>query len=72
LDLEKAEDLPGLLGVAISGAGPTVLAFVRVGYEQEVGERIVGVWKGVSGETVCTCRHLDIDREGVVVSLLSE
>jgi homoserine kinase len=68
LDLASAVDLPGLLGIAISGAGPTVLAFVREGMEQDVGERIVRTWRAASSGILCTCRHLDIEREGVFVS----
>jgi homoserine kinase len=67
LNLSSSDDLPGLLGIAISGAGPTVLAFARAGQEQEVGVRIVSVWMNASPDIECTTRHLGVDIEGIVL-----
>ncbi|KAJ3020133.1 hypothetical protein HKX48_001239 [Thoreauomyces humboldtii] len=39
------EELPGLLGICVSGAGPTVLALAVGGFE-EIGRKIQEVWNG--------------------------
>lgn len=35
----------GLLGIAVSGAGPSLVAFVRSGKEAKVGSEIVAFWQ---------------------------
>ncbi len=50
--------MPGLLGVALSGAGPSIVALVE-NNEEEIGERIARCFK--VGSTV---RILDVDNEG--------
>ena len=49
---------PGLLGVALSGAGPSIVALVESN-EEEIGRRIASCFK--VGSTV---RTLDVDNEG--------
>ncbi|KAI8815836.1 ribosomal protein S5 domain 2-type protein [Fimicolochytrium jonesii] len=41
-------DCPGLLGVCVSGAGPTVLALATENFQQ-IGDKIKQIWKGSQG-----------------------
>ncbi len=50
--------MPGLLGIALSGAGPSIVALVE-GNENEIGQRIAKCFKAES-----TVRILDVDNEG--------
>ena len=54
---------PGLLGIALSGAGPSILALVDDN-EDEIGARIANCFKARSVES--TIRVLDVDNEGSV------
>ena len=55
----------GLLGVALSGAGPTVFAFVEPELAAQVGEAIVGKYKehGVDASALL----IDIDTKGRII-----
>jgi homoserine kinase len=53
--------MPGLLGVALSGAGPSILALVD-GNEDEIGARIASCFKFHKIES--TIRTLEVDNEG--------
>jgi homoserine kinase len=53
--------MPGLLGVALSGAGPSILALVESN-EKEIGERIAGCFRVGS-----TIRTLEVDNDGCSV-----
>lgn len=50
--------MPGLLGIALSGAGPSIVALVESN-ENEIGQRIAKCFKAES-----TVRMLDVDNEG--------
>ena len=54
--------MPGLLGIALSGAGPSIVALVESN-EEEIGERIAKCFKVES-----TVRTLDVDNEGCRVN----
>ena len=54
--------MPGLLGVALSGAGPSIVALVESN-EEEIGERIAKCFKVES-----TVRTLGVDNEGCRVN----
>lgn len=60
----KLSNVPGLLGVALSGAGPSVVAFCH-GRAGEIGEIIAGCFRkhGVAAEA----RLLPVDQDGLVV-----
>jgi homoserine kinase len=53
--------MPGLLGVALSGAGPSILALVH-GHEEEIGARIASCFSAHKIQS--TVRTLDVDNEG--------
>jgi homoserine kinase len=53
--------MPGLLGVALSGAGPSIVALVESD-EKEIGQRIASCFR--DGSTV---RTLEVDNEGCTV-----
>jgi homoserine kinase len=55
----------GLLGVALSGAGPTVFAFADPGKATEIGQRLVATYgkHGVKAESLL----LEIDKTGRVI-----
>ncbi len=57
--------LPGLVGIALSGAGPSVLALARDNFD-EIGETIAGNFRraGVGA----TARLLEVDEDGRCVS----
>jgi len=54
--------MPGLLGIALSGAGPSIVALVESN-EEEIGERIANCFKVAS-----TIRTLDVDNDGCRVN----
>jgi len=54
--------MPGLLGIALSGAGPSIVALVD-GNEEEIGQKIAKCFKVES-----TVRTLDVDNEGCRVN----
>lgn len=54
--------MPGLLGIALSGAGPSIVGLVE-GNEDEIGQRIAKCFKVES-----TVRTLDVDNEGCRVN----
>jgi homoserine kinase len=53
--------MPGLLGVALSGAGPSIIAFVD-GNEREIGAQIESCFRAHQIES--TVRTLDVDNVG--------
>ena len=53
--------MPGLLGVALSGAGPSIVALVDDN-EDEIGARIANCFKARNIES--TTRNLEVDNEG--------
>jgi homoserine kinase len=53
--------LPGLVGLALSGAGPSVLALARSRFA-EIGEAIAGRFRKAGIEA--TARLLEVDEEG--------
>ena len=53
--------MPGLLGVALSGAGPSILALVT-DHDSEIGARIASCFKSHKIES--TTRILEVDNEG--------
>ena len=55
--------LPGMLGIALSGAGPSILALVGDN-EDEIGARIASCFTGRNIES--TIRVLDVDNEGAL------
>lgn len=66
--LAEALALPrmqGLLGLALSGAGPSIVALVDDG-EEAIGERIAGCFQARGIES--TVRLLDVDNEGCQVT----
>ena len=54
--------LPGLLGIALSGAGPSIVALVE-GNQDEIGARLAKCFTARNVES--TTRILDVDNEGV-------
>ena len=63
--LAEALALPkmdGLLGIALSGAGPSILALVD-GNEDEIGKRLASCFKAHKIES--TIRTLDVDNDGL-------
>src|ERR1041384_947964 len=54
--------MPGLLGIALSGAGPSIVALVE-NDEEEIGQRIAKCFK-----VAATVRTLDADNEGCRVN----
>ena len=60
-------NIPGLLGLALSGAGPSVIAFCN-GRAQEIGEIIAGCFRKHSVEA--QPRTLPVDRQGLIVERL--
>jgi homoserine kinase len=54
--------MPGLLGIALSGAGPSIFALVDDN-EEEIGARIANCFKAHNIES--TTRTLEVDNEGV-------
>lgn len=54
--------LPGLLGIALSGAGPSILALARENFE-EIGKAIAGSFQRQNIRT--TVRLLEVDEEGL-------
>jgi homoserine kinase len=65
----QIRDVDGLVGVALSGAGPTVMAIASSNF-QKISEELVAVFakSGVKAKPLI----LDVDREGRTVSRLSD
>jgi homoserine kinase len=57
---------PGLLGIALSGAGPSIVALVDSN-EEEIGSRIANCFQ--SRRIGSTVRTLDVDNEGCVLPI---
>jgi homoserine kinase len=57
---------PGLLGIALSGAGPSIVALVD-DHEKEIGNKIAACFRAHKIQS--TVRILDVDNEGCRVSL---
>ena len=57
--------MPGLLGLALSGAGPSIVALVD-GNEEAIGARIASCFQARRIES--TVRILDVDNEGCQVT----
>jgi len=53
--------MPGLLGVALSGAGPSIVALVD-GHEKQIGNKIASCFR--EHKIQSTVRVLDVDNEG--------
>jgi homoserine kinase len=53
--------MSGLLGIALSGAGPSIFALVT-GNDEEIGARIASCFRGHKIDS--TVRALEIDNEG--------
>ncbi|MBI4443231.1 MAG: homoserine kinase [Acidobacteria bacterium] len=68
-EILKLRNIPGLLGVALSGAGPAVVAFCR-GRSLEVGEAIVACFRRQNIEA--TALRLPVDEHGLVVERLPQ
>ena len=68
-EILKLHNIPGLLGVALSGAGPAVVAFCR-SRSLEAGEAIVACFRRQNIEA--TALRLPIDEHGLVVERLPE
>jgi len=67
-DVLAMEDCEGLLGVALSGAGSTVIAFAD-SHEKEIGDRICAIFK--SHGLPARMRLLKADNTGLTVEPLS-
>ena len=67
-EILKLRDVPGLLGVALSGAGPSVLAFCS-GHTDKVGAAIVSCFRAKKIEA--RARRLPIDTAGFVIERLA-
>lgn len=63
-DILRLRDVPGLLGVALSGAGPSVVAFCS-GHAEEVGAAMVACFRAKN--IAARARRLPVDIAGVVV-----
>ena len=65
-DALQLENVPGLLGVALSGAGPSLIAFCD-SHAEEAGKAVADCFrrKGIPAEV----KHLPIDPTGLVVEL---
>ncbi|KAH8927028.1 homoserine kinase [Atractiella rhizophila] len=62
------DTLPGLLGICLSGAGPTILALATDNFEA-IGEAVVGIFRdtpmpGATSQIEASWRVLDIDEAG--------
>jgi homoserine kinase len=57
--------MPGLLGIALSGAGPSIVALVN-GNEEAIGARLASCFQARRIES--TVRILDVDNEGCQVT----
>jgi homoserine kinase len=54
--------MPGLLGVALSGAGPSVIALASDNFK-EIGKKLAGRFRGGGAEVAI--RNLEVDQEGM-------
>ena len=57
--------MQGLLGLALSGSGPTVVALATQNFD-EISDRIVDCFR--AHELAATVRLLEVDREGTTVT----
>ena len=67
-EILRLRDVPGLLGVALSGAGPSVLAFCS-GHSDKVGAAIVSCFRAKKIEA--RARRLPLDTNGFVIERLA-
>jgi len=67
-EILKLRDVPGLLGVALSGAGPSVVALCS-GHAEEVGAALVACFRAKN--IAARARRLPVDNEGVVVERIA-
>ncbi|OFW10364.1 MAG: homoserine kinase [Acidobacteria bacterium RIFCSPLOWO2_12_FULL_59_11] len=67
-EILELRGVPGLLGLALSGAGPSVVAFCS-GHTSEVGEAIASCFRKHGIETAT--HRLPIDSQGLVVERVS-
>ena len=67
-EILQLRDVPGLLGVALSGAGPSVLAFCS-GHSDKVGAAIVSCFRAKKIEA--RARRLPLDTNGFVIERLA-
>jgi len=67
-DILQLRDVPGLLGVALSGAGPSVIAFCS-DHAEEVGEAMIACFRAKN--ITARARRLPVDTEGVVIERLA-
>lgn len=63
-DALKLSDIPGLLGVALSGAGPSVIAFCN-GNAEVIGNTVASCF--AKQNVKARARHLPLDRQGLVI-----
>ena len=63
-DILQLRGVPGLLGVALSGAGPSVVAFCS-GHAEEVGAAMVECFR--TKNIAARARRLPVDTEGAVI-----
>jgi homoserine kinase len=68
-DALRLRGVPGLLGVALSGAGPSVLAFCS-GHTEEVGAAITACFR--AKQIPARARVLPVDDTGVVAERIAE
>ena len=67
-EILQLRDVPGLLGVALSGAGPSVLAFCS-GHSDKVGAAIVSCFR--AKKIAARARRLPMDTDGFVVERMA-
>jgi homoserine kinase len=65
LDEILSFEMKGLLGAVLSGAGPTVFALAEPGYEGQVGQKLVDIFK--KHQVEATSLPIDIDTRGRVI-----
>ena len=63
----KQEDTPGLLGVFLSGAGPTVLALATDNFESIAQKMVLIIQECAPQEISCDWKLLDVANEGATV-----
>lgn len=59
------ESNPGLAGICLSGAGPTILCLATENFDQ-IAETVVGIFK--ENNVICTWKLLDLAYDGATVS----
>jgi homoserine kinase len=69
---QKPKDIQGLLGVCLSGAGPTVLALANNNFDK-IGEHFVDIFsrhRDADGKSVeCIYQVLEVDYTGSIVTI---